>query len=274
MINKTTADLFFHHFNHVDAIAVTFNPEWRNGTGYYDHLVYDDVLPDQPFGAIGTSFDPDSRRKILFLKTRHGNAVIFERFTDGESGVFVRNIPNEVGQLLCLSSGAVQPDDMERLFASSAYYENFAQKFERALSDIQQGCAWMTSFEKRLFRKAVKEQPVKKEAEITAGVLSVGDTTFCQFGYADEVDHFRADVPVEIVQIDVGPATQQVNFFIRSIEDPSLYGRAKDVIGSAIEATNKGRLHCIKSGRVGDLIPGGNGATWTFESLKKALYFR
>lgn len=65
---------------------VPYNPEWANGTGYYDGLT------DVPFeGTAVRAFKDPSDRWGLILPTKAGNLVIFQRFSDGQSGVVVSN---------------------------------------------------------------------------------------------------------------------------------------------------------------------------------------
>lgn len=65
---------------------VPFNSKWANGTGYYDGLV------DVPFeGTAVRAFKDPSDRWGLILPTKAGNLVIFQRFSDGQSGVVVSN---------------------------------------------------------------------------------------------------------------------------------------------------------------------------------------
>lgn len=65
---------------------IPYNPEWANGTGYYDGLV------DVPFeGTAVRAFKDPSDRWGIILPTKSGNLVIFQRFSDGQSGVAVSN---------------------------------------------------------------------------------------------------------------------------------------------------------------------------------------
>ena len=65
---------------------VEFNPEWSNGTGYFDGLV------DVPFEGVGIRHFIDKANRVgLILPTKAGNLVMFQRYTNGGSGVVVSN---------------------------------------------------------------------------------------------------------------------------------------------------------------------------------------
>ena len=108
-------ETFSRCFNAIISTTV-FNPSWANGTGYMDGLVHDQSLMDKmPIGDI-VKFEDDHGRRAIAVKTRHGLAVLFERYSpEGEyrSGVVVSNLPWEVQPLL--AEGAVSGDDMFRL---------------------------------------------------------------------------------------------------------------------------------------------------------------
>lgn len=94
---QTTHELFLETFNHIGG-SIPFNPEWNNGTGYFDKLAEEHIgLP------IGTRFSVDTggenNRKIVGIVTPVGNVVFFERYTAGESGVICLNLPRALSGL-------------------------------------------------------------------------------------------------------------------------------------------------------------------------------
>lgn len=102
--------------NTTGAAPVPFNPSWSNGTGYYDKAVKDDSL-NLAKGEIGYSHDPDTDRRLLFLGTRFGNVVVFERFRFGsDTKVNVGNMPGELVWFGVSFSGGVCYDTFNRLF--------------------------------------------------------------------------------------------------------------------------------------------------------------
>ena len=63
------------------ATVIAFDPKWANGTGYLDHAVKAD-LGLRP-GDIAKSTD-NLGRGIVFIGTRFGNVVIFDRNHPGD----------------------------------------------------------------------------------------------------------------------------------------------------------------------------------------------
>lgn len=74
--------------------TVQFDESWNNGTGYLDGAVRAD-LGLAP-GETATSTDPHGRR-IVFVGTRLGNVVVFERYKDRD--VIVSNMPTVVSKI-------------------------------------------------------------------------------------------------------------------------------------------------------------------------------
>ena len=65
---------------------IAYDPEWANGTGYYDGAVKADMA-ELGVGQVGRSRSPaPNNRRILIVKTRYGNVVVFERMTPAEDG--------------------------------------------------------------------------------------------------------------------------------------------------------------------------------------------
>lgn len=126
MTTRTAHVAFLETFNFIKEgkrdhdHAVPFNPEWDNGTGYYNGACTDNLnLP------IGSRFCATSLndRKIIGVVTPVGNAVFFERYTGGENGVIVTNKPR------CLSSlwydGSQTAETIDRIMgAPRGFNEN------------------------------------------------------------------------------------------------------------------------------------------------------
>lgn len=71
---------------------IPFNESWHNGTGYYDFATKVDV----PIGVVMKSYDPTTKRRLLFIGTRLGTVVVFERYEGGKSGIYVMNAPKAI----------------------------------------------------------------------------------------------------------------------------------------------------------------------------------
>lgn len=65
---------------------VEFDPEWGNGTGYFDGAT------EVAFNDTAVRHFIDNADRIgLIIPTRAGNVVMFQRFTGGDKGVVVAN---------------------------------------------------------------------------------------------------------------------------------------------------------------------------------------
>lgn len=85
------------------ATKIEYSRDWENGTGYFDPAV---KLVRLSPGKVATSISPmPNSRRIVFVGTRHGTVVVFERFTpvNGISeGIIVHNSPRVVERLFGL----------------------------------------------------------------------------------------------------------------------------------------------------------------------------
>lgn len=89
-MNNTNFD---NLFNAVEETAVDINA-CANGTGYYDDACFAEA------GKEITRFTTANNRRGLIVPLAPGqNAVIFERYSGGESGVLVSNFPSRYGAL-------------------------------------------------------------------------------------------------------------------------------------------------------------------------------
>lgn len=59
------------------AFEIPFEPEWKNGTGYFDHAV-DCYVPE---GRVVKSTCPTTNRRLVLVGTVLGTVVVFERYT-------------------------------------------------------------------------------------------------------------------------------------------------------------------------------------------------
>lgn len=81
---------------------ITFNPEWSNGTGYFD-------------GAVTASIEAPSKssdqhgRKIFIIPTLVGNVIVFQRYA-GDEDVFASNKPSCLNGVI--PSGAWKSDNI------------------------------------------------------------------------------------------------------------------------------------------------------------------
>lgn len=100
---KPQSAAFPHFVELYDSIdhKLTFDPAWKNGTGYFDPLTRMDL--GLKAGEMATSVDEHGRRMII-VGTPLGNVVAFERYVPGDAGVVVHNAPAVLNTLLRGSS--------------------------------------------------------------------------------------------------------------------------------------------------------------------------
>lgn len=82
---------FTERYNEVTK-EIEFDPKWANGTGYYDHAVK--MVKLEP-GEVAKSFDAGTGRRLIFIGTRFGTIVAFDRYSNqSENGVYTTNEPD------------------------------------------------------------------------------------------------------------------------------------------------------------------------------------
>ena len=64
------------------ADEIKFNPEWKNGTGYFDNITRADLVSR-------SRFIDDRNRRVVVIPTVDEIVVMNERFTDGENEIIV-----------------------------------------------------------------------------------------------------------------------------------------------------------------------------------------
>lgn len=114
----------------VEIPKIPFNKEWSNGTGYFDNGVYGEHAPKLNPGQLLGSETPGGRR-LIFIGTRLGNVVVFDRFTESapandniknaKETVFVTNTKTSFSQGGWIENGALTSDNMTLLLGDSCF---------------------------------------------------------------------------------------------------------------------------------------------------------
>ncbi len=94
-----THTLFVEVYN-ATSLVVPFDPEWANGTGYFDGAVSAPL--EGPEGTVYKTVD-ESGRRIVLVKGERGNDVVFERYADNEEVDYVPvcgNVSSKTGILV------------------------------------------------------------------------------------------------------------------------------------------------------------------------------
>ena len=123
---------------------IAFDPQWANGTGYYDGAVKAKI-PELEVGQVGRSIAPgENKRRILIMKTQFGNIVIFERYTPEKDGRIK-------GPILAIMSDVIYQSEMvgtdslmsaerlDNIFGVSAIRENVALRLSAFLQTVKMG---------------------------------------------------------------------------------------------------------------------------------------
>jgi hypothetical protein len=111
--------------------SVEFKPEWRNGTGYLDHIVKDESIVEQ------SAFVDSGGRRAIVTPTPFGNVVVFERYSvadmDDRPMVFVCNVPGEIRKFFGgMMSGSLS--EMEVTAIVDNYYGHLGDRLKELLS--------------------------------------------------------------------------------------------------------------------------------------------
>lgn len=135
--------IFNNVFNEITN-AVAYNTEWENGTGYFDNAVYTVALnPGERAKSTSTG-----GRRIIFIGTRFGTCVFFERYLAEEGASNIRVVSNVPGRLVGLViEGPQSTEDfhkftngslnighiIERIAVPSKYYAEREAEFAAAV---------------------------------------------------------------------------------------------------------------------------------------------
>lgn len=109
-----------------------FEDGWRNGTGYFDNAIKVKLEP----GEMKVSYDPIVRR-MLFIGTRFGTIVVFDRFPDQvDGGVYVCNKPRNAIIEMVTGGSALGESEMLNLCGGwGNLKDNIGFKIEQGLSE-------------------------------------------------------------------------------------------------------------------------------------------
>lgn len=124
---------------------IAYDPEWANGTGYYDGAVKADMA-ELGVGQVGRSRSPaPNNRRILIVKTRYGNVVVFERMTPAEDGTLkgpiTINMPDMIRHTeLIGTEGPLTIDQLVSIFGNGVQpVYNVGVRLEHLLTYMKQG---------------------------------------------------------------------------------------------------------------------------------------
>jgi hypothetical protein len=120
------ATLFDNKFNSITSV-VEFNPDWNNGTGYFDASVQliGDGEPEiavvlEP-GKMAKCISPNNR-KMIFVGTPLGTCVVFQRYS-GSSDVLVTNQARSLRKAGLIENGALTYDALKCIVGGKSLNE-------------------------------------------------------------------------------------------------------------------------------------------------------
>ena len=137
------ASTFTNVFNEITNV-IPYNTEWENGTGYFDNAVYSVALnPGERAKSTSTV-----GRRIVFIGTRFGTCVFFERYLAeaGSNNIrVVSNVPERIVGLV--TDGIMSTEDfckfsnsflnighiVERIVNQNKYYAGREAEFAAAV---------------------------------------------------------------------------------------------------------------------------------------------
>lgn len=137
---------FFNEMFKLTKKTVEFDPKWANGTGYFDRATKAE-LPALKIGEVGKCVadfgDDRDNRRILIVKTRFGNVVLFERYICGKdgklNGPIVHNTPSAVrkSEMFHPDSGALTARNMSDALGDESLHYNVGRRIENFFSYLE-----------------------------------------------------------------------------------------------------------------------------------------
>lgn len=125
MIPSTTISQVSVTFQAAFAAAepMPYNPDWANGTGYCNGAIRGEHAPKLAIGQIVAAQSPmPNDRKIVIVGTPLGNVAVFQRYSGGDSDVYVFNSTSTFNTYFGSRFGRpLTADDMEYLVGDPAY---------------------------------------------------------------------------------------------------------------------------------------------------------
>lgn len=113
------------------AFEIPFEPEWKNGTGYFDHAV-DCYVPE---GRVVKAVCPSTQRRIVLVGTVLGTVVVFERYTPdiGQAFILTWHAPKALRAFI--GEPALTSDTLEKIVCTYHPQENISKHVDRLIDD-------------------------------------------------------------------------------------------------------------------------------------------
>lgn len=115
------------------AKQIPYNPEWANGTGYFDYAVRGKHAPELSQGEVVAAVTPmPNNRRIIIVGTMKGNVVFFERYTSNQSGVFACNMDYEIKKVFAgkLPNAILNEEDVVVIVGDGTGIKNIGERLK------------------------------------------------------------------------------------------------------------------------------------------------
>jgi hypothetical protein len=133
-IPKTEAGtIFLNRFQQIEH-EVPFDPDWKNGTGYYDNAL--DAFELKP-GEVVKSYDFETNRLLIMVGCMKGTVIVHERYRNGGDGVYVKTSQNPLLYLVGIPLGVIGCQSMIRLLGDWDISENIGNNIERLKKEFE-----------------------------------------------------------------------------------------------------------------------------------------
>jgi hypothetical protein len=124
-------------FENLSISTIPFEPNWNNGTGYFDAAVRHPVTTDCQ------SSDANGRKIIIIKLTGGKNLVVFERYTNNHD-VWVSNTPRGISSIFSSKLSQFEMNLVERMLkgdfsVTKSELEDYLSQFcdpEFAMKDV------------------------------------------------------------------------------------------------------------------------------------------
>ena len=136
MSSFSAAVTFDKKFNSIEKV-IPFNASFNNGTDYYNGAVEGLDAPVLAVGEFAKCVSPmPNNRRMIFVGTPVGSVVVFERYTDGASGVHVTNQSRDLERTNLIVNGKVSDEQMTFILGGEYSFEKNIGEFLQNIKNV------------------------------------------------------------------------------------------------------------------------------------------
>ena len=153
------------------AFEIPFDPEWKNGTGYFDHAV-DCYVPE---GRVVKSICPDTERRIVLVGTVLGTVVVFERYTPKpeakQAFILTWHAPNALKGFI--GEPALTSDGLEGIVCTYYPQDNISKHVDKLIDAGIKARARLAEKAAEMVAAQVEPEVVTSETRVLTGFEAV-----------------------------------------------------------------------------------------------------